>query len=721
MACELRMTPEYLEATISGSADYIATCGEQLAWLTSALQPFDAALMESKPRIEESGSFEFTLSSEVAIPHQETDTLPKDLLQVLQRRLPAPCTVLGFPIACRPEGFTGLEIPWFDLLHLLHRPQLDLPSGKTGDHRLLRGTAATLNLVKVVEGTAMWHLVDQYNGSTGCPRRCFGSNNPQIVSNITFEELAMHRHVISGCDPNITDPEEQAAVAAMDSTLQMVPGSALRQNNASDEVDFQPMGEGLADESPRSISIDSEMVSYSGCSGASDTGDGVEIDIGYLQPLVETIKDRLILGFRNRSPRSPCAVDGDDTSNHTADEPPSSSSSFPSQPVQTSSTNPQKRKLGRSDDGDRDEDGSMLPPTKKARLKQEILSPDVFACPYWKLNPGRYHTCFPLDLRTVSRVKQHLNRKHAPRFYCHRCWSTFEKAELHTTHMMRESADMCAPNPSATLDGLLHEQRDRLSRKCQHANMSERDKWFTVWDIVFPQAQRPSSPYRNNQLSEDCASFQEYALRHGPDILLHELESRCGITSTGVSEAVQGQMLRMAIAQGLASLIETWTRPDIGPFVGPPEHLPLGTLSGSIGISTGPGQSPSSSLPDSGVMLSSNSSDTRLRQPRHQPAENVIWEDEDQRNILSLPAIQQLAGERNRTVSNPDLVQPQVIGHQLQSYDFDNGRRPLQDTTSANPLVFDELDNLNWNIPEGSHQSDHEDMVGWHNDFIIFE
>ncbi len=96
-----------------------------------------------------------------------------------------------------------------------------------------------------------------------------------------------------------------------------------------------------------------------------------------------------------------------------------------SQPSQTSAS---KRKQRDTNDEDWDEDGFKKPPLK--RSKQIDTQKGMLACPFWKSDPTRYHQCFSLKLHGISRVKQHLIRKHMPAYYCQRCLMIFPDSPL---------------------------------------------------------------------------------------------------------------------------------------------------------------------------------------------------------------------------------------------------------------------------------------------------
>jgi hypothetical protein len=105
--------------------------------------------------------------------------------------------------------------------------------------------------------------------------------------------------------------------------------------------------------------------------------------------------------------------------------------------------------------------------------------------------------------------------------------------------------------------GITHQQQRRLSRKSR-SSLSEPERWFDIWDIVFPGRPRPASPYVDANFSEDLSRFREFAHGRGLAILAAEVRSGClEISSAMQSEVVSA--LEQTISRGFVSMFETWT------------------------------------------------------------------------------------------------------------------------------------------------------------------
>ncbi|KAK3309474.1 uncharacterized protein B0T15DRAFT_4091 [Chaetomium strumarium] len=277
-------------------------------------------------------------------------------------------------------------------------------------------------------------------------------------------------------------------------------------NNSSTETS-SPKAGGSPDDS-----VDSDLLSVSGCSGSTSLSDRSSLSERDLQ-LGGAIVHRLVSGHQAAS---------NSASPGSGATAPTNSSAAPMLNSQaSSSTSKGKRCL--LDDNGLEDGASIKPPNRKRamvgsgkRLKR------IFACPYWKADPDRQRRCFTLILSRIKDVKQHLTRKHCPEFYCDRCSTIFPDDQRHRKHIDNPDGLFC--RPSSVLDGLSHQQRSRLLRKAD-PKLSEEERWFAIWDIAFHGRARPCSAYRNADDSEELCSFHEYCHTHGPALLGSEIES----------------------------------------------------------------------------------------------------------------------------------------------------------------------------------------------------
>lgn len=151
--------------------------------------------------------------------------------------------------------------------------------------------------------------------------------------------------------------------------------------------------------------------------------------------------------------------------------------------------------------------------SKKAKTIRQASK--VFACPFWKKDPLRYSRCYKLELKEVKRVKQHLYRTHKKPIRCPRCQDIFANRASCDSH---QEVD-CARQPKILDEGINEDQSAELSNRGS-ASLTQEQRWFVVWQIVFPGVPEPASPYIDDDLSEDMCEFREFYQREGSTIIL---------------------------------------------------------------------------------------------------------------------------------------------------------------------------------------------------------
>ncbi|KAK0729610.1 hypothetical protein B0H67DRAFT_677615 [Lasiosphaeris hirsuta] len=170
--------------------------------------------------------------------------------------------------------------------------------------------------------------------------------------------------------------------------------------------------------------------------------------------------------------------------------------------------------------GDGAGDGSTLVTApKKSKTAHQIGK--IFACPFWKKDPLVHSRCYKLELKEVRRVKQHLYRNHAQLIRCPRCQEVFPNQTSCNGHI--ENVD-CIRRPKILDEGINQDQATELSKRGS-STLSQEQRWFVVWEIVFPGAPEPASPYIDDNLSEDMCEFREFYQREGSTIILDHMRT----------------------------------------------------------------------------------------------------------------------------------------------------------------------------------------------------
>lgn len=125
----------------------------------------------------------------------------------------------------------------------------------------------------------------------------------------------------------------------------------------------------------------------------------------------------------------------------------------------------------------------------------------LFACPFYKFDPIKYFRCFrKYELRRYSDVRQHILRNHTlGDMYCANCWATFSKEkfaefETHTSAMdcqRQLRPETLFPREAAALTRLEFGRGD-----------DDESKWYSTWELLFPEHPRPDSTHVKPDASE---------------------------------------------------------------------------------------------------------------------------------------------------------------------------------------------------------------------------
>ncbi|KAL2110605.1 hypothetical protein VUR80DRAFT_944 [Thermomyces stellatus] len=137
----------------------------------------------------------------------------------------------------------------------------------------------------------------------------------------------------------------------------------------------------------------------------------------------------------------------------------------------------------------------------------------TFACPFYKHDPITHRWCLFRHTSTkTNHVKQHLRRRHLAPRHCPICGQRFNTEEESVDHIRRRG---CV-GQEFHYDGLTEHQEEELNKIPRSETPKER--WYRMWDIIFPGETRPASPYVKDpwiEVVETHASM--WAEQGGPD------------------------------------------------------------------------------------------------------------------------------------------------------------------------------------------------------------
>lgn len=181
------------------------------------------------------------------------------------------------------------------------------------------------------------------------------------------------------------------------------------------------------------------------------------------------------------------------------------------------------------------------PCNQKAQQTQSIstdsnerISNVVFACPFQRASPQKYHRCLKYTLNRIKDVKQHIYRQHSqPPFYCARCYETFTSPAARDVHSRRADCDKRQP---PQFEGISEQQRNEL-KKTTPKKKPLHEQWFEVWEVVFPGIPRPQSAFIGSYVEEMVPLLRDIWNSKKAEIISGVLDSR------GRGDGVDSQLL----------------------------------------------------------------------------------------------------------------------------------------------------------------------------------
>ncbi|KAI8632651.1 hypothetical protein F5Y19DRAFT_326086 [Xylariaceae sp. FL1651] len=121
----------------------------------------------------------------------------------------------------------------------------------------------------------------------------------------------------------------------------------------------------------------------------------------------------------------------------------------------------------------------------------------LFACPFYLHNKEEHQNCLNYELKRIVDVRLHIYRFHVQPSYCPWCRTVFQDDPTYAQRDAHVNQRVCGltgdvfRHPGATSD-----QLGSMTYAGAHGRGSnDVERWYTIWDIMFPSAARPPSPY----------------------------------------------------------------------------------------------------------------------------------------------------------------------------------------------------------------------------------
>ncbi|KAJ3501518.1 hypothetical protein NM208_g16918 [Fusarium decemcellulare] len=166
-------------------------------------------------------------------------------------------------------------------------------------------------------------------------------------------------------------------------------------------------------------------------------------------------------------------------------------------------------------ENDDDDESSRKKDSKRAKTTKDDTRPR-YACPYHQFNPerfGKVRTCCGPGWTELSRVKEHLERKHClPRFQCNRCYCRFKEEEELKKHQ-RQSTPCPVKEVSNYRDlseGYDEEQWKRLKVRSKKAPSEKWKEWYCILFNLKSDSPDIPSPFYDPSLSRNTPATKTF-------------------------------------------------------------------------------------------------------------------------------------------------------------------------------------------------------------------
>jgi hypothetical protein len=87
-------------------------------------------------------------------------------------------------------------------------------------------------------------------------------------------------------------------------------------------------------------------------------------------------------------------------------------------------------------------------------------------------------------------LRQHLKRRHEVPINCPKCSQIFQSELQRDEHIY---LDTCQKMPRKSWEGVTEFQKRQLAKRSPK-QVNTKERWYIIWDILFPGVGRPSTP-----------------------------------------------------------------------------------------------------------------------------------------------------------------------------------------------------------------------------------
>ncbi len=213
------------------------------------------------------------------------------------------------------------------------------------------------------------------------------------------------------------------------------------------------------------------------------------------------------------------------------------------------------------EDRDPDDDGDRARSSKRARAEDSSPGQQAsFACPFFKMNSIRHQACLFYKMSKISYVKQHLQRTHrGPRWRCSVCQEAFPDQAAYNRHLTAQECQ--GPKSKVRQDEMSEGQWEEIGRlTSRRAGATTESMWYAMFDVLFPGAPRPETPYVESGISEMTRHFRDFVKEKGPAIIRSHLDTAGtwqGLEDSGIKPDM---LLQFVMSSGIDLVFENWVK-----------------------------------------------------------------------------------------------------------------------------------------------------------------
>jgi hypothetical protein len=167
----------------------------------------------------------------------------------------------------------------------------------------------------------------------------------------------------------------------------------------------------------------------------------------------------------------------------------------------------------------------IIVPGKRSRTSMTTDTnkrPETFACPFYRKDPERFLDCIDLKMLRISDVKQHLKRRHTPKYSCTRCHEGFSSSKAYEEHILSQSCPITDCNNNDSVSPVAQQAlKDRVDR----SSSSDR-QWHEIYRILFGKLELSLNPYQDNVFKEIMGIIRGIWKNEGQNIVSSLGETR---------------------------------------------------------------------------------------------------------------------------------------------------------------------------------------------------